>query len=165
MFVLFYMNNEYATTKITIPQEIIIKSDIYKVAKVDEKKLFNVMANITNYPKILPDNYVKVRLINQTNNTIYTEEVVVGKGIKTKVLVKHMFFPFSKHVMELLDGDAKGSIIVATYEKNETGTHVHLNIEAHLHGLFIPLGNVIQYGLESMAKNVINSFIEYTEKN
>lgn len=80
------------------------------------------MANLENYPKVLPGNYISSRIINQTINTIYAEEKVAEFGIKTKMLVKHTIIPYDKHVLEVPDGDVNGTKITEIVEGNDSST-------------------------------------------
>ncbi len=101
--------------------------------------------------------------MTSTNNTIYAEEEVQQMGIKTKMLVKHTIIPYDKHVMTILDGDAKGSTITEIFEENGSHTRLTTNVDAHIHGILSPFVSLTKSNLESAVGNIISKFVSYTK--
>ena len=67
------------------------------------------MTNLENYPKILLNNIKSVDILEQGNSTAIAEFYVIEKGIGSKILAKQTIYPYSKQVIEVIDGDAKGT--------------------------------------------------------
>jgi hypothetical protein len=134
---------------------------------IDIKKeiLFEEMSNIENFPTIFPQNILDVKIKSHTNNVIIAEEELHESGIHVKLLVKHTIeFP-NTHTIEILDSDAKGTIIIQTFEdvnsKTNLNTKVHLNVKGVLSVIsYLPESNLIH------AINTINSnFVEYSKRD
>jgi hypothetical protein len=145
-----------------LSEKTVIKISFSRIIDIDKKEIFDVMANIEKYPTILPKNYVSVIIINQTNNTIFAEEEIMEKGIKTKLLVKHTIFPYEKHVLEVLSGDAENTIITEIYEDVNSSVRLTTDAEIHLQGILVPFGFLAQNNLEHAMNTAIDIFVEYT---
>ena len=154
----------YKIGNILVPEESVTNSTFVKIVDIKQKDIFNTMAKINDYPKILPGNYVSVNIINQTNNTIYAEEEVAEIGIKTKMLVRHTIIPYDKHVLEVLNGDANGTKITEVFEGNGSTTKLTTSVNLHLHGILSPLGSLPKSNLEHAMDTIITSFVEYTKR-
>ena len=104
------------------------------VHKIDHNKddIFRVMTDVENYPNIFPKNVIFVEIINKTNNVIFTKESIHAKGNNGNFTVKHTFFPFDIHQIEILDGDAKGTKIVQTFRKLDTSTEIKTEMDIKL---------------------------------
>lgn len=151
----------------TIQGEKVIGINFAKFANVNKKTMFNTMADIQNYPKILPGNVISVKIINQTDapvsKIIFAEEKVSESGVITTLIVKHGIVPFDKHNVEVMNGDAKGTIIQETFNENGTGVILVTNATIHVHGLLAPFGTLLRPNLEHAMNTVIDKFIEYTK--
>jgi len=154
----------YKIENIQAPGESAINETFVRVVDVKKEDIFNTMANLDDYPKILPGNYVSVKIINQTSNTIYAEEEVAEIGIKTKMLVRHTIIPYDKHVLEVLNGDANGTKITEVFEGNDSTTKITTTLEMQLHGLLSPLAFLPKSNLEHAMNTVITNFVEYTKQ-
>jgi len=128
-------------TYTTIPDEhrVVTKNTSFvMMVDADKRELFDLMADIENYPKILSDNYISVFIKNQTNNSIFTNEVITERGIQSTLNVKHTILPYDYHIIEILDGDAKDTKITIIFEENGSETKLTINTEIHARGKFIP---------------------------
>ena len=88
---------------------------ITKIVDVNQEEAFLIMADIKNYPNILPRNIISVNIINQTDNNVLAEYEVVEHGIRAKLLVSHTMYPYDKHIVEVMDGDAKGTKLIQDF--------------------------------------------------
>ena len=161
VIVIIYMN--YYIGNPLLPEKIVTKSSFEKIVDVDKKELFNVMADVEKYPVILPKNYLFVRIINQTGNIIFAEEEIVEKGIKVKLIVKHTIYPYEKHILEVVSGDAESTVITETFEETNRSTKLSTDMEMHLRGILVPFGFLAQNNLEHAMNIVIDSFVEYVK--
>jgi len=159
--VIIYMN--YQIGNPILPTEGTVKDSFVRTADVDKKEIFLTMADIRNYPNIIQGNYISVNIINDTNGTIYAEEEVQDMGIRTKMLVKHILVPYDKHIMTILDGDAKGSTITEIFEENGSYTRLTTNVDVHIHGILSPFASLTKSNLDSAVNTIILKFVEYTK--
>ena len=158
-------NSDLEGKIISILPEKTIDFETSSIIDVDRKTIFNLMTNIENYSNVLPRNISYVNILNQIDNQIIAEEELQEAGIKTKLIVSHTIKPYDEHIIEVIDGDAKGTIITQFFEdyelKTKLTTKVHLNfngVTSVIH--YIPESNLIH------ALNTINSnFVEYSKRN
>ncbi len=133
-----------------------------QTVSVERENIFEIIASPEQYPQVLPQNILKVDIINQTENVIFAEETISEQGIRTKILVKHELFPFNKHIIEILDGDAKGSKIVMTFSEIDSKTTISSDLHLKVSGPLVPLFDLLkQSNFESVYGTVIDAFVEY----
>ena len=99
---------------IVFPQPV-TELQITKIVDVNQKKAFLIMTDVKNYPKILPRNIISVNIINQIDNSVLAEYEVIEHGIHTKLLANHTMYPYDKHIIEVMDGDAKGTKLIQDF--------------------------------------------------
>lgn len=141
--------------------EAINEITFIKTVDTNKTKIFNVMGDIQNYPIILPKNIISVTIKNQTGNIIYAEEEVMEKFIKTKLLVKHTILTPDKQILEVIGGDAKGTIITETFEGNDSYTKLTINVKLHVEGVLAPVVFFSKPSLEQEMDKIIDSFVAY----
>ena len=150
-------------TYTTIPNEyrVVTKNaDFVMIVDADKRELFDLMADVENYPNILPDNYVSVFIKNRNNNSILTSEVVTEQGIQSTLNVKHTILPYDNHIIEILDGDAKDTKITTIFEEYGSKTKLMINVEIHARGILIPFAYLPKNNLNHAVNSVINGFLE-----
>lgn len=146
-----------------IPGETKVVVNFGKIVDVNKKDLFKTMEDIQNYPKILPNNYLAVRIINQTDNITYAEEEVMENGIKAKLVVRHTIIPYSSHTLEVLEGDASGTKISEAFDSVGSSTLVITNATLHFHGILVPFGFLAQNNFEHAFDTALYAFVKYTK--
>ena len=99
---------------IIFPQPV-TELQITKIVNVNQEKAFLIMTDVKNYPKILPRNIISVNIINQIDNSVLAEYEVIEHGIRTKLLANHTMYPYDKHIIEVMDGDAKGTKLIQDF--------------------------------------------------
>lgn len=137
--------------------------EIVKTVDVSKEKLFNIMASVKDYPKILPKNVVSIKIIEQKSNEILAEEELMELGIKTKVLVKHTFLPYERQIIEIIEGDAAGTKIILEFEDVDGSTKLVSSAELHLKGIFTPFSFIPEANLSHALNTVISSFVVYAK--
>ena len=171
-----------ASTFDTIEQSIIFPQpvtelQITKIVDVNQEEAFLIMTDIKNYPKILPRNIISVNIINQIDNNILAEYEVVEHGIRTKLLVSHTMYPYDKHIVEVMDGDAKGTKLMQDFTTINTEieklpecdqsfdecTKIDSRVELDLKGLLSPFSYLPKRNLDHASDTVISSFTNYMQ--
>jgi ribosome-associated toxin RatA of RatAB toxin-antitoxin module len=143
-----------------IPQPIKqIKSQGYY--EIERQVLFENFMDVKNYPLILPRNILSVDIIEENENEIISKITVMEAGIKTTSNVKHNFIPFETYTVEILDGDAQGTIINQTFVDRNSNTVVYTNTTLNLSGILSPI-SYLPSKVFSHAINTVNeSFVMY----
>ena len=103
-----YMSNSFSDLKVTQEgKKAIDEFELVKTVPMGKTKIFDTMTDIQKYPIILPKNVISVKILNQSDNVIYSEEELMEKYIRTKLIVKHTIFPYENQTLEVMNGDAQ----------------------------------------------------------
>lgn len=148
--------------------EIVIGINQERIVDIEIEKIFNVMADIENYPRILPGNVISVNIINQTTGGLgieifFVEEQVLESGVMTTLLVRHSILPYAMHNIEIKDGDAKGTKIKITFDEVDSGTKISTETEIRIKGILAPFGLLLRSNLESALSTSLDSFVDYAK--
>ena len=163
-----YHNNLIENSKIL--GEVVIGINQVRTTEIEKEKIFDTIADLENYPKILPKNVISVEIINQTvgaggADVIFAKETVTEAGVQTTLTIRHALVPYDRHNIEVMDGNAKGTIIRLTFKETDTGTEISIESEIKIHGILAPFGLLTRPNMESAIDTTINSFIEYAKSN
>lgn len=150
--------------------DLVVGINQEKIVELDKKVIFNAIADIKNYPVVLPKNIIDVNIINQTQspvgaNVYYVKEKITEAGVISTMIVKHSILPYSLHTIEIVDGDAKGTEIRIKFEQMEEKTKISVESTIKLHGILAPFGLLTRNNMESALDTSLNSFIEYAKNN
>jgi len=164
VFSLVLINQLFFIEDPIFPEKIEKEIEFTRVVNVDKLALFETMADIQNYPKILPNNIISIIIINQSENVIFAKETVSERGITTDIIAKHVLFPPDKHIVTIVDGDAKNSTITIMLDELNSSTKITAKMEMEFRGVLIPFGFLPQNQFESALNTVISGFVDYTNK-
>ena len=133
---------------------------------VSHASMYEVITDVENYPKVLPENILSVKILDRTNNSITAEEQISEHGIKSTLTVKHSFVPMEKHTIEILDGDAKGTIITQNFEiiQPEGSLKITTNVELDLKGIFSFIGFLPISSIQHAVDTTIDEFAIFAAK-
>ncbi len=161
---IFYINSTYETTSLPniIPKPI-SELEIIKEVDIEKEKIFLVMTDLENYPKVLPRNIKSIDIIEQSDNVILAEYTVVEAGVYSKLLVQHKMYPYYEHVMEVMDGDAKETKVTQKFTDTNSITTINTIIEFDLKGILSPFSFLPKGNLEHAANTILTNFIDYAQ--
>ena len=133
---------------------------------VSHASMYEVITDVENYPKVLPENILSVKILDRTNNSITAEEQISEHSIKSTLTVKHSFVPMEKHTIEILDGDAKGTIITQNFEiiQPEGSLKITTNVELDLKGIFSFIGFLPISSIQHAVDTTIDEFAIFAAK-
>lgn len=129
---------------------------------LDMTKLFDMMANVQNYTVISPKHFVSVTIVNQSGNVIYAKEQIKEKFFTETVLVKHTIVPYYNQTMEVMDGDAKGTILVASFNDSKNKQTLTTNVKLHLTGKLALFAFLPKQTLEQELISIESDFVNYS---
>ena len=150
---------------LVFPEAIEKEFSFIKLVNVEKDRIFQVITNVENHPKVLPDNIISVKIINQTENTTFVYEEVKEAGISSTLFAKHTIIPHESYTIEILDGDAYGTIINIKFEEKGSSTKLDMNLKMRLKGFLIPFGFLPDHNLQSAADTVITEFVNFAKIN
>ena len=135
-----------------------------RLVEVEQERIFQLMADVEKYSLVLPKNVISVNIVEQSNNTVIANEELTEVGIKTNLKVKHTLYPFTKHTIEVLEGDAKNTKITLTFTPEGSSTWITTEGDVELHGILSPFsflsGNSVSHALDT----AIVSFENYSDE-
>ena len=155
---------EESLLEVVTPKKI-TEFETSRLVDVPNNRIFNVMANVENFPNILPENVVSVNILDKTDNEIIAEEELFEAGIKTKLLVKHTIKPYSEHIIEIIDGDAEGTKITQYFESVDSQTKLTTNVNLKVKGVTSIIAFVPETNLVHAINTVISHFVQYSKYN
>ena len=177
---ILYIDSTFDTIEHTVmfPQPV-TELEITKFVDLNQEEAFLIMTDVKNYPKILPRNIISANIINQIDNNVLAEYEIIEHGIRAKLLVNHTIYPYDKHVMEVTDGDAKGTKLIQDFRtidlrecssvmeirasEFDECTRIDSRVELNLKGLLSPFGYLPKGNLNHASATVITSFTDYME--
>ena len=161
---IFYVDSTYETTSLPniIPKPV-SELEIIKEVDIEKEKIFLVMTDLENYPKILPRNIKSIDIIEQDDNVILAEYIVVEAGVHSKLLVQHKMYPYYEHVMEVMDGDAKETKVTQKFTDTNSITTINTIIEFDLKGILSPFSFLPKGNLEHAANTILTNFVDYAQ--
>ena len=163
LYVLTYdVGLEESLLEVITPKKI-TEFETSRLVDISNTRIFDIMANVENFPNVLPENVVSVNILSKTDNEIIAEEELSEAGIKTKLLVKHTIKPYSEHIIEIIDGDAEGTKITQYFESVDSQTKLTTKVDLNVKGItslvaFVPEGNLVH-----AINTVISHFVEYSK--
>lgn len=144
-------------------KEKIIEISLERTVNVDKKKLFDTMSDLENYPNVLPENFKRIKIISESENSIIAEEVIRERGIELTILAKHTIIPYEKHIIEVQNGDAQGSVIILNFEEEGSSTKINADIKLHIRGVLAPFSFLVKDNVAHAATTIITAFAEYAK--
>ena len=134
------------------------KVKVEKIIKAEKDKVFSTMTDFENLPTILPQIFKSVKIISREGNSLITNEFVKMAGREITQKVKHVIQPTVKHEVFILEGDAKGSHIVESYEETSEGTKIIVEGDFRLAGNLNLLGFFAKWKIEKSINEVMDEF-------
>ena len=134
------------------------KVKVEKIIKAEKDKVFSTMTDFENLPTILPQIFKSIKIISREDNSLVTEEFVKMAGRDITQKVKHVIQPTEKHEVFILEGDAKGSHIVESYEETSEGTKIIVEGDFKLVEPLNLLGFFAKGKIEKSINEVIDEF-------
>jgi len=161
----------HSELEITLPTgEYVIGFNIVKETEVNKERIFDVMADIENYPNVLPENVISVNVINQTTSpggaiVFFVEEKLVERGVVITQIVKHGIVQYDQHTITVMDGDGEGTKIVLKFKDEDDKTKITAEVKIRIKGILAPFGFLARSNIESAINTTIDNFIEYSKTN
>ena len=150
--------------KMVFPQieQNTIQFTIVKQYEIEFDKVSNVFRQIEDYPDILPKNIESVIIIEEDENYILAKEKFSERGIGAEFLVEHRW-DGNQHLMEILDGDAKNSKIIQTFEEIGNSTKITTDVDIKFKGLLSVLRFIPQQNLMHATETALDAFLHYAK--
>jgi len=139
------------------------KVKVEKIIKAERGKVFSTITDFENLPSKLPEFFKSIKVVSKEGNTIVTEESAKMAGRDITQTTKHVLTPPERHEVFILDGDAKDSHIVETYESVSDGTKVTVDGDFNLAGKLKLVGFLAKGKIEKSIGEVIDALAKIAE--
>ena len=102
-----------------------------------------------------------MKILSNIDNVITAEEELTESGFTMKLTARHSLNPYESHMIEIIDGDAKGTTITQTFESIGTQTNLITKVNFNIVGptsliTYLPLSQ-----LNHATYSINSTFVEY----
>ena len=141
------------------------KFSFVKMVDVDRDKFFAISTNYENFKKILPNYFKELKIIESSGNKTKIFETLNFLGRTVDVTTEHIIEKPDRHIVKMLDGQAKGTIFDELYEKDGNGTKVTINVNFVLQGSLKILGMFAKQKIKNSMELVLDEFADYAKNS
>ena len=141
------------------------KFSFTKVVDIDRDEFFAISTNYEKFTEILPEYFLDLKIIESEGNVTKVFETLKFLGKTVNVTTEHIVEKPDRHIVKMLDGQAKGTIFDEKYEKIGDKTKVTIEVDFVLSGGLKILAMFAKNKIESSMKIVLDEFANYAKKH
>ena len=139
------------------------KFSFTKLVDIDSDRFFAISTDYEKFTRILPEYFLELKVIQKKGNTTTIFETLKFLGKTVNVTTEHIVEKPDRHIVKMLDGQAKGTVFDETYEKVGEQTKVTIEVDFVLSGGLKILGMFAKSKIESSMKTVLDEFANYAK--
>jgi len=140
-----------------------VKFQFTKIVDVQRDKIFQISTDYENFTKVLPDHFKELRIVEKKENTTIIQEKIEFLGRTVDVLTEHVVEMPDRHIVRMLDGQAKGSVFDERYEIDGDKTKITINVDFVLGGSLKILGMFAKGKIKQSMNMVLDEFVNYAK--
>ena len=141
------------------------KFSFTKIVDIDRDEFFAISTNYEKFTEILPEYFLDLKIIESEGNVTKVFETLKFLGKTVNVTTEHIVEKPDRHIVKMLDGQAKGTIFDERYEKVGDKTKVTIEVDFVLSGGLKILAMFAKNRIESSMKIVLDEFANYAKKH
>jgi len=141
------------------------KFSFEKIVDVNRDKFFAISTNYEKFTEILPDYFKDLRIIESKDNVTKIFERLSFLGKTVDVTTEHIVEKPNRHIVKMLDGQAKGTVFDERYEEFENKTKVTIDVDFVLSGGLRVLGMFAKNKIKSSMEKVLDEFANYAKNH
>ena len=141
------------------------KFSFVKEVDIDRDEFFAISTNYEKFTEILPDYFKELKIIETNGNMTRIFETLSFLGKTINVTTEHIIEKPDRHIVKMLDGQAKGTIFDEKYEKVGDKTKVTIEVDFVLTGGLKILGIFARSKIENSMKMVLDEFATYAKNH
>ena len=100
------------------------KFSFEKEVDIDRDKFFAISTDYEKFTEILPDYFKELKIVEKNGSVTKIFETLSFLGKTVSVTTEHIVEKPDRHIVKMLDGQAKGTIFDERYEKVGEKTRV-----------------------------------------
>ena len=139
------------------------KFSFTKLVDIDRDRFFAISTDYEKFTKILPEYFLELKIVEREGNVTIIFETLKFLGKTVNVTTEHVVEKPDRHIVKMLDGQAKGTVFDETYEKVGEQTKVTIQVDFVLSGRLKILGMFAKSKIESSMKMVLDEFANYAK--
>ena len=141
------------------------KFSFVKEVDIDRDEFFAISTDYEKFTEILPDYFKELKIIETNGNVTKIFETLSFLGKTINVTTEHIIEKPDRHIVKMLDGQARGTIFDEKYEKVGNKTKVTIEVDFVLSGGLKILGMFAKSKIKSSMKMVLDEFANYAKNN
>ena len=141
------------------------KFSFEKEVDIDRDKFFAISTNYEKFTEILPDYFKELKIIESEGNVTKIFETLSFLGKTVDVTTEHIVEKPDRHIVKMLDGQAKGTVFDERYEKVGEKTRVTIEVDFVLSGGLKILGMFAKSKIQSSMEKVLEEFANYAKNH
>ena len=139
------------------------KFEFIKIVDVERDLIFQISTDYNNFPKILPKYFKELKIVKKNGDSTIIQEKLQFLGRTIDVLTEHIVEKPDRHIVKMLDGQAKGTVFDERYEKVGEKTKVTIEVDFVLSGGLKILGVFAKSKIQSSMEKVLDEFANYAK--
>ncbi len=141
------------------------KFSFVKEIDIDRDRFFAISTDYERFTEILPDYFKELKIIEKNENITKTFETLSFLGKTVSVTTEHVVEKPDRHIVRMLDGQAKGTVFDERYEKVGEKTKVTIKVDFVLTGGLKILGMFAKSKIQSSMEKVLDEFSNYAKSH
>ncbi len=141
------------------------KFSFEKEVDIDRDKFFAISTDYEKFTEILPDYFKELKIIEKNGDVTKIFETLSFLGKTVDVTTEHIVEKPDRHIVKMLDGQAKGTIFDERYEKVGGKTRVTIDVDFVLSGGLKILGMFAKSKIQSSMEKVLDEFANYAKNH
>jgi len=139
------------------------KFQFRKIVDIERDKIFQISTDYENFTKVLPAYFKELKIIEKKENTTIIQEKIEFLGRTVDVLTEHTVELPDRHIVRMLDGQAKGSVFDERYEIVGNKTKITIDIDFVLNGGLKILGLFAKGKIKQSMNMVMDEFVNHAK--
>ena len=167
MLIRFLVTNLYERSTLIqhILQKNMPKFSFEKIVDVNRDKFFTISTDYEKFTVILPDYFKELKIIETHDNITKIFERLSFLGKTVDVTTEHIIEKPDRHIVKMLDGQAKGTVFDERYEEFDGKTKVTIKVDFVLSGGLKVLGIFAKNKIKSSMEKVLDEFANYAKNH
>ena len=141
------------------------KFSFVKEVDIDRDKFFAISTDYEKFTEILPDYFKELKIVGKNGNVTKIFETLSFLGKTVDVTTEHIVEKPDRHIVKMLDGQAKGTVFDERYEKVGEKTRVTIEVDFVLSGGLKILGMFAKSKIQSSMEKVLDEFANYAKNH
>jgi|TARA_B100001750_G_scaffold236478_1_gene240433 carbon monoxide dehydrogenase subunit G len=139
------------------------KFEFEKIVDVERDLIFQISTDYENFTRVLPEYFKQINIVEESDDITIIREKIQFLGRTVDVLTEHKVKKPDRHIVKMLDGQARGSIFDEKYEIEGERTKITINVDFVLHGGLKIMGAFAKGKIKQSMNTVINEFVSYAK--